>query len=806
MGVRTHTFLLLSLLVTMAGTVAATAPSSAAPANDHTSKNNANETEEKASSSPLHRRLTPRARSLELMELARNTHWHRELTAAAHAMSRRRERRRRRRRNLKEQQEPIDAAADRTSLRKLQSSSTTDDKGSKYNSYLPQQSHLDGVDGYGNNDNADNNQDDIHDEESDECLSPLQRWFLSLLESIGSDTWEDLQTYNITTLAYLYKHYVSTADGTEEYFGTYGDRTLEMKVNHQKMVEFWSVSQLGDHDNNTNNNDGSSNIDGTGTTNNNNNANSGSGSANGGDEEVVIYTENAAFSFSDPNNNNNNNNDSDTSDSSQTSPKAPAANVILLGMHGVDIADDAKLFPTLQRIYHLDIATTKELGNKIQSIVMTLPGAFNNPILTSNAVAIQSADNNLQNADVYDGRVVNRNERDSIVVGDGVFHFLEWLGLEKDGMDYIHSHEFGHHIQYEMGVGSTTGSSIGGSGNTGETVFYDDEQSLADRTRRLELMADSFGSYYLGHSRGGRLDAARLAQIHQTAFSLGDCQIDTTTTHHGTPRQRECASNYGSQLAMTSYVDGGYVIEPEELMSLFKESLNGILSLDEGICEWVVDSSVLDENVYGDMYAIFEEKYMNGGSSSGSANESSSENESGNASGSGMTWSNDPKEDTTASSNGENIGIGEGYFTTSLTSAPSSTSNSGNDGHWFDWNPPDASSPSSLSSSSTSQQQDPWGQEQSWGQEPQQQWETYPTDTTDNRESTLDYPPPIIEEEKEDDEGNENDSEAGWFEQSKWGDASTTYYRTTSGGAGILAIGLDGLLMLVVVVVATNWI
>lgn len=331
------------------------------------------------------------------------------------------------------------------------------------------------------------------------CLSPLQKWFVSLIESIGIDTWDEINTYNITSLAYLYKHHVSSADGTNEYFGGVGERTEEMKKNHASLTTFWS-SNTGD----------------------------------------------------------------DTSSSS---------NVLLLGMHGTDLADNKKLIPTLQQMYNLDGNEAYSLASRIQSIIQTLPNTYNNPILTANAIAIQSRN--------PDG---SKSEKDSIIIGDGVFSFLEWLGLENDGPKYIHAHEYGHHIQYDLGV-----KKIGNG------------WSKSQETRRWEIMADVFGSYYNAHANGGRMDSSKLLQVHRAAFSLGDCE-DGRGTHHGTPRQRECASNFGTNLALSSYMDGGeYKIPPAELRHMFDIRYEKILALDDDQCEAVLDSSLLDKAIYGEV-------------------------------------------------------------------------------------------------------------------------------------------------------------------------------------------------------------
>lgn len=338
------------------------------------------------------------------------------------------------------------------------------------------------------------------------CLSPLQRWFVSLIESIGLDTWEELNYYNITSLAYLYKHHVSSSSGQNEYFGINGEDTKQMKSNHESLKRFWTL-----------------------------------GNKNGVNALRPNY-------------------------SSSPNPIEWSPNVVLLGMHGDDLSAKGKLVPTLQQLYGLDAPTALTLADKIQSIIEKLPSGYNNPVLTANALAIQSPHSDGSNS-----------ERDSIIIGDGVFDFLRWLQLDK-GPGYIHSHEFGHHLQYDLGIMKNN-------------VGFGQQ---AEETRRLELMSDMFGAYYLAHSSGGGLDTEQLDEVHRAAFSMGDCEA-SIATHHGSPRQRECASNYGANLAIKL---GGSVLPPVKLMNMFDAKLGEILSLSADECRGGSDDSVLDSTLY----------------------------------------------------------------------------------------------------------------------------------------------------------------------------------------------------------------
>jgi len=477
--------------------------------------------------------------------------WNRELKAASEIVKQRRKQRKLERKRRRDRERQRQRQRQRRKGREL-----------RYNDYLPEDApgSLLALIDY-DEDETNNDDDDYHpgslptastssssSSSSSSCLSPLQKWFVSLIASIGVDAWDEIDAYNITSLAYLYKHHVSF-DDSDEYFGTYGDRTEEMKANHESLIAFWSGRPR------------------SGTTNNDNNN---------------INKKN---------------------------------NVVLLGMHGVDLAESDKLVPTLQQMYHLDPREAYARAEHIQQLIQSLPGAFNNPILTANAIAIQSvvhlADGENSSGGSGSGSSSSRQEeRDSIIVGDGVFDFLTWLELKKDGPDYIHSHEFGHHLQYDLGV--DTNYAVVGNGNNNNNNDNDNNNNdnnkmptPGEQTRRWEMMADAFGSYYLAHAAGARMNSDRLLEVHRAAFSLGDCE-DAVGSHHGTPRQRECASNYGANLASTSYWDDGerYVIPPSVLRRMFDGDYGGMLELGDGLCEAVVDASVLDETVYGEVSVV----------------------------------------------------------------------------------------------------------------------------------------------------------------------------------------------------------
>ena len=181
---------------------------------------------------------------------------------------------------------------------------------------------------------------------SSACTSPLQRWFIHNIQMIPANTWAVVEQYNITTLAYLYKHYVHTSNNSNdnEYFGTYGERTNEMKGQHRGLVAFWTNDSNDSHDE-------------VGDVTNN------SFSASAAASQQYLTTNNYS----------------------------KQSNVLLLGMHGEDLSYMQTLVPTLQQIYSLEPSEARTLAIEIQSVIEQLPEGYNNPLLTSDAIATQSS-------------------------------------------------------------------------------------------------------------------------------------------------------------------------------------------------------------------------------------------------------------------------------------------------------------------------------------------------------------------------------------------------------------------------------
>lgn len=253
--------------------------------------------------------------------------------------------------------------------------------------------------------------------------------------------------------------------------------------------------------------------------------------------------------------------------------KAAQNKVILLGMHGNDFASRSNLFETLSFLYpgrlRKDI---KAEAKAIQALIEQIPDAYDNPILSLNALAVT--------ADWVSGR----DAPDALLIGDGLLQFLHDGGLGDDGPDFIHSHEWGHHLQFDYHDASI------------EALLFNKELTEGEATRRGEMMADAFGAYFLAHPDGGNFDEGKVRLLNDIAFSIGDCKIEKDA-HHGTPPQRECAATFGTKLALGLVEGESALIHPERFRELFDSALPGMLQLNGEMCSLALDSS--DEDVGG---------------------------------------------------------------------------------------------------------------------------------------------------------------------------------------------------------------
>ncbi|GAA1876260.1 hypothetical protein [Lapillicoccus jejuensis] len=194
----------------------------------------------------------------------------------------------------------------------------------------------------------------------------------------------------------------------------------------------------------------------------------------------------------------------------------------LMAMHGEMTVDVARMTRMVKLFYGLDDAKAVKLARQLVGIVRSDPGLRNgrNPIFTLNAFAFSAQG---------ETDPLFRGIKDKMVFGDGILDALKALGLNAVGPKAVLGHEMAHHVQFE------------------DNLFVSDLTG-PEATRRTELMADAFGSYFATHTKGLNLAPNALLQVTKTFYDVGDCQF-TSPGHHGTPNQRQAASSWGIAVA-----------------------------------------------------------------------------------------------------------------------------------------------------------------------------------------------------------------------------------------------------------------
>lgn len=223
--------------------------------------------------------------------------------------------------------------------------------------------------------------------------------------------------------------------------------------------------------------------------------------------------------------------------------------VQLVPMHGTDVYGSVdRLARLIQEAYlGVDDDLAHLLGQIVYDNVHAHPGMLANgghPYLSLNAFAVGGS-----------GQAGG-----AILMGDGIMQAMAAVGLGDVAPRAILGHEFGHHVQYQ------------------KSLFASSLPSGAERTRRTELMADSFSTYFLTHARGESLNAKRLLPSLQSFYEIGDCSFGSSG-HHGTPNQRLRASSWGSQMAAEARPQG-HILPALEFDAMFEQKLPEFVAPD----------------------------------------------------------------------------------------------------------------------------------------------------------------------------------------------------------------------------------
>lgn len=224
----------------------------------------------------------------------------------------------------------------------------------------------------------------------------------------------------------------------------------------------------------------------------------------------------------------------------------------LLGMHGEMVVDVERSARLNEVLYSMSPEDAQEMAELTAELVLGDPAlkGGDHPIFTLNAFAFSAADE----TDPFLTSIP-----DKIVMGEGIIEAVEWMGLGSTGAQAILAHEFAHHVQFEEGL-------------------FDSDLPDNEATRRTELMADAYASYFSAHRKGLNLRKDVILQVQESFYNVGDCSFESPG-HHGTPNQRLAAAAWGADLAISAQKQG-HVLGLDELHALFEAQLPIFLQPD----------------------------------------------------------------------------------------------------------------------------------------------------------------------------------------------------------------------------------
>ncbi|MGN6600351.1 MAG: hypothetical protein ACTHMW_13860 [Actinomycetes bacterium] len=231
-----------------------------------------------------------------------------------------------------------------------------------------------------------------------------------------------------------------------------------------------------------------------------------------------------------------------------------SGDIQLISMHGEMLKDQQRVARMLQVDLGIPgfglskdaaLAKAKTIS---EGISKGLLGGGTNPLFTLNAFAFSAEG---------DPDPLVKDVPDKLVFGDGIVDALNTLGLGDVGPRAVMGHEFGHHVQFEDDL-------------------FDSPLTGPEATRRTELMADAFGTYFTVHARGLALNAKRVLQVEKSFYEVGDCQF-SNEGHHGTPLQRLAASTWGAEVAATARPQG-FILPSLKLDDMFEAKLSSFVA------------------------------------------------------------------------------------------------------------------------------------------------------------------------------------------------------------------------------------
>ncbi len=228
--------------------------------------------------------------------------------------------------------------------------------------------------------------------------------------------------------------------------------------------------------------------------------------------------------------------------------------VQIMAMHGTMLTDAPRVQRMLAYIDGIGGPDGAALAASIAGFVRGTPSlrGGDNPLFTLNAFAFSGAGE-------PDPAVAALP--DKMIFGDGILDALDKTGFRDVGPSAVLGHEMAHHVQYE------------------DNLFVTDLTG-PEATRRTELMADAFGTYFVTHKRGLALNTARVVEAEQNFYNVGDCSFDSSG-HHGTPLQRLAAATWGAGVAKAAS-NQGHVLPSLTLDAQFEKELPALVAPDAG--------------------------------------------------------------------------------------------------------------------------------------------------------------------------------------------------------------------------------
>jgi hypothetical protein len=216
------------------------------------------------------------------------------------------------------------------------------------------------------------------------------------------------------------------------------------------------------------------------------------------------------------------------------------------------LADHARMTRLIAALFETDEADAAETATLVMDVLADSPplDGGRNPIFTLNAYAFTA-----------EGETdpLVQGIPDKVVFGEGMAIALDALGVGTTGAKAVVGHEMAHHVQFEQG-------------------YFDSPLTGPEATRRTELMADAFGTYFVAHKRGMNFNAVQIHQAEQTFYQVGDCAFDNNG-HHGTPNQRLKASVWGAELARAT-ASPFPVLASDALFAKFEKKLPSFVKPD----------------------------------------------------------------------------------------------------------------------------------------------------------------------------------------------------------------------------------